>query len=355
MSPCTEAETTTATDSQQSGSSPSPSSSPDDSKMKVLRCALQKIRFLTMTPQEFAEGPGKSKLLTQNEAFHILMNISSGSSDTMPMPEGFTTTREHRTIGSFEFRATQPLNQCPHDPLEMFDIPSHTSSSSSSSVIIPSHPNVIPSTSSSSLALQAHPHPDLPLQGSNNINDNSVSPLNGGGVDHAPGDHHVSRRYYCYRFTRSHTDCLNTSILDCSLTFSVDRSICITGCQVPTQVLGGMNLPPTHDGNFPERYSELLYAHLLDSMGSRLTYTHCTSRVSFDAMLEIAFDRPVYIQKDKTYKIGVVFNKVGWYPMALCVPTITCANVCFTFGVGSNESVRDGLIRAIVFKFPNEI
>lgn len=52
------------------------------------------------------------------------------------------------------------------------------------------------------------------------------------------------------------------------------------------------------------------------------------------------------------YKIGVVFNKVGWYPMCTCVPSVTCDNVQFTFGVG--ESVRDGLIRAIVFTYSGD-
>lgn len=323
--------------------------SPEDtttkrSQMEVLRSALKKIRYLTLTPQEFAEGPGKSKLLTQTEAFHILMNISS-STETIPMPEGFTTTRDHRTIGSFEFRATAPLNPGPHDIFELFDIPASTSSSSS--VIVPTTNCAAPSRSST-------PTTTSPPSNSGNHHHHhepaspSSSPV---GIAEQPNNH-IARR-----FIRTQNDCLNTSILDCSLTFSVDRSICITGCQVPTQVLGGMNIPPTQDGNFPERYSELLYAHLLDSLGSRLTYTHCTSRVHFDAMLEISFDRPVYVQKDKIYKIGVVFNKVGWYPMAQCVPTVSCSNVCFTFGplCAQNESVRDGLIRAIVFKFPNEI
>lgn len=316
----------------------------EDSKERaqwnVLRSALKKIRFLTLTPQEFAEGPGKSKLLTQTEAFHILMNISTSSTDTMPMPEGFTATREHRTIGSFEFRATAPLNQGPHDIFELFDIPANSSSpAASSSVVAPPLPAPVP---------PLYPESPSPAEAGNQGQGTEAT----GDDEHAAeGFNMVSRRFYCHRFVRTQTDCLNTSILDCALTFSVDRSICITGCQVPTQVLGGMNIPQ----DFPERYSELLYAHLLDSLGSRLTYTHCTTRVHFDAMLEIAFDRPVFVQKDKVYKIGVVFNKVGWYPMALCVPTLTCNGVTFTFNVGAhNESVRDGLIRAIVFKFPND-
>lgn len=268
------------------------------------------------------------------------MNISS-STNSLPMPEGFTATREHRTIGSFEFRATAPLSQQSHPIFDMLNIPNTSSSSSLSTVIVP-----------------AVDRPQVEEDQGSNSNENSISPPVEAIEPPPAGGHtnHVSRRYYCHRFLRTQTDCLNTSILDCSLTFSVDRSICITGCQVPTQVLGGMNIPPAQDGNFPERYSELLYAHLLDSLGSRLTYTHCTSRVHYDASLEITFDRPVYVQKDKIYKIGVVFNKLGWYPMALCTPTVTCNNVCFSFGEGShNESVRDGLIRAIVFKFPNEI
>lgn len=159
-----------------------------------------------------------------------------------------------------------------------------------------------------------------------------------------------TRKFYATRTIRQHEsiDYFNTSVSDCSLTFMVDRSICITGIQVPTQVLGDQIC---HAGLIPDRYSELLYAHLLDSQGSRLTYTHSSSRVRFDSLLEISFDRPIYIIRNKVYKIGVAFNKSGWYPMCTCVPLITCENVCFTFNVGSpNESVRDGLIRAIVFQ-----
>lgn len=156
-----------------------------------------------------------------------------------------------------------------------------------------------------------------------------------------------TRKFYCVRTIRQQIDYFNTSVSDCSLSFTVDRSICITGIQVPTQVLGEQSM---HSGNIPERYSELLYAHLLDPQGARLTYTHCTSRVRFDSLLEISFDRPVFIQRNKIYKIGVAFNKLGWYPMCTCVPLINIDGVSFAFNVGPpKESVRDGLIRAIVF------
>uniref|UniRef100_A0A1B0DD34 Uncharacterized protein n=1 Tax=Phlebotomus papatasi TaxID=29031 RepID=A0A1B0DD34_PHLPP len=257
-----------------------------------IREALKKIRFLTLTPQQFAEGPGRSTLLTQTEAFAILMNISSPNS-VCPMPEGFSTSRVSRIQNV------------------VVESPSPQDGSESPNRIIPGNSPMVDE-----------------MHDVRNMMD--------------------SQRYYCVRSIRQQTDYLNTSVLDCSVTFSVNRCICITGVQVPTQVLGESNMQRYHDGSLPERYSELLYAHLLDSRGSRLTYTHCTSKVRFDSMLEISFDRPVFIQRYKRYKIGIVFNKVGWYPMAECLPKKTYQDVVFSFGVGMpNESVRDGLIRAI--------
>lgn len=61
----------------------------------VIGNALLKIRFLSLTPQEFAEGPGMSSLLTKDEAFAILMNILCTGNKT-PMPEGFCTTSNSR-------------------------------------------------------------------------------------------------------------------------------------------------------------------------------------------------------------------------------------------------------------------
>lgn len=110
-----------------------------------------------------------------------------------------------------------------------------------------------------------------------------------------------------------------------------------------------------NSAGFSERYTEILYAHIQDIQGSRLTYTHCTSRVRYDSLLEITFDRPVYVYRNLIYKVYVVFNKVGWYPMYTCVPDVVCNRVKFMFNVGNpSESVRDGLIRAIVFSTPQE-
>ena len=107
--------------------------------------------------------------------------------------------------------------------------------------------------------------------------------------------------------------CLNTSILDCSVTFTVDKDICIHGIEVPSQVTEApenielpmlqnlavhannqMNAPQAANNNAAvvaaaagaqnhhgsTEYNELLYAHLLDADGNRLTYTHFTAKVN---------------------------------------------------------------------------
>ena len=112
----------------------------------------------------------------------------------------------------------------------------------------------------------------------------------------------------------------------------------------------------------PEGYNELLYSHLLDGVGTRLTYTHFTAKVTnrrlsnhfrpnktclvftflnvfhfllilsfsqffyvrhrawftnilllqvnWNSMIEICFNRSVKIQANKVYRIGMVLNKV---------------------------------------------
>lgn len=60
----------------------------------------------------------------------------------------------------------------------------------------------------------------------------------------------------------------------------------------------------TNDLNYPlssTSYTEILYAHLLDSDNTRLTYTHFSTKVKINTLVEITFNRPVYIQKNKVY------------------------------------------------------
>lgn len=43
-------------------------------------------------------------------------------------------------------------------------------------------------------------------------------------------------KYYCLRSVIRLTECLNANVLDCSMTFSVDKDIYVLGVQVPTQM-----------------------------------------------------------------------------------------------------------------------
>jgi hypothetical protein len=49
--------------------------------------------------------------------------------------------------------------------------------------------------------------------------------------------------------------------------------------------------PPNHGGCGQSEYNELLYAHLLDADGTRLTYTHFTAKVAWNSMIDITFNR----------------------------------------------------------------
>lgn len=290
----------------------------------TFRDAVKKIRFLTLTPKEFAENVPRTNLLSQIEAFSILMNISS--SNIHPMPEGFSTNTKSRGCNSQSGPSNdQNARSFRHDSLSPYLVPLLDLRSNQGSSDYP-------------MGRARRRNTEQHTPGSSSMNHMDVAEM---------------RRFYCVRTIREQIDYFNTSVSDCALTFTVDRNISVTGIQVATQVLGEQSM---QSGNLPERYSELLYAHLLDSYGTRLTYTHCTSNVRFDSLLEINFDHPVQIKRHRFYKVGVAFNKVGWYPMCTCVPTITCEGVTFDFRVdGPNgESVRDGLIRSIVFTYRND-
>jgi len=168
-------------------------------------------------------------------------------------------------------------------------------------------------------------------------------------------------KHWCKRAMMQEPHCLNTSILDCSVTFTVDKDVWIHGIEVPSQVtdvpeqLMLESLQPPVEGlpiicHSTHGYSELLYAHLLDGDGQRLTYTHFTAKVNWNSMIEITFNRSVKINANKVYRIGMVLNKVGWYPMGVCTRRVNCEGSFFTFCVGQpNDTLRDGLIRSIIF------
>ncbi|KAK9743575.1 BTB And C-terminal Kelch [Popillia japonica] len=264
----------------------------------TMRDALMKIRFLTLTPQQFAEGPATSNLLSQSEKFSILMNISSPSTE-VAMPAGFSTSTVPRQ------RKNSSLNDSLYNG------------------------NLMDTSRTSMITFYNQP----------------------GSSSSGEGTNEASRKFRCTRKVLRLTECMNTSVLDCAVTFTCDKNVCVYGIQVPAQVLVDVDERPTQV--YSNSYTELLYAHLLDGDGSRLTYTHFTSRVSYRSLIDISFNRPVYIQKNKVYKVGVVLNKIGWYPIGSYPTCSTCNGIVFTFGQGQcGDSVRDGLIRSILFSIP---
>lgn len=72
---------------------------PEDSEClkSVIGNALSKIRFLSLTPSEFAKGPGMSPLLIQDEAFTILMKILCPG-NAAPIPDGFSLETQRRML-----------------------------------------------------------------------------------------------------------------------------------------------------------------------------------------------------------------------------------------------------------------
>ncbi|XP_044752164.1 BTB/POZ domain-containing protein 6-like [Coccinella septempunctata] len=270
----------------------------NSSNRLTYRDALMKIRFLTLTPQQFAEGPANSQLLAQSEKFSILMNICSPSAAN-PMPEGFSLSKSTRKRKQ-QLNMRHGLYLAGPSNMEM-------DTSRTSMIIFPS----------------------------SNVESGSES----------------LKKYYCSRQLLRITECMNTSVLDCALTFRCDKNIGIYGIEVPAQI-------PMKDNDRQQQncgYTELLYAHLLDADGSRLTYTHFTSRVEYNSIIEIFFNRPIYIQKNKIYKVGVVLNKIGCYPIGTHPITSMSNGVVFTFseGLSVGDNARDGLIRSIIFSMSN--
>lgn len=175
----------------------------------VVGNALSKIRFLTLTPQQFAEGPGKSPLLSRDEAFAILMNVSSSGSD-IPMPDGFSKNSLHRTNPSRSKEQMTNFFHCSGRPIK---------------------PNVKPIPWSAPIEINYNMRNEQQDNSSTSSTIRSVAQSSS-----MEGTSRDPQKYYCLRTMGQQTDCLNSGVLDCSVTFSVDKNICVIGVQVPTQV-----------------------------------------------------------------------------------------------------------------------
>ncbi|XP_045604998.1 BTB/POZ domain-containing protein 3-like [Procambarus clarkii] len=240
---------------------------------KVLGDCLGMIRFLTLSPTEFANSPAVSGILTQEESYTLLMNISSPGVTSVPSP--FCQNNKRR-----QKEQTPPPSSLTHS-------------------------------------------------------DSRASRIR----------EDVQLRCECVGNDMAQV-LINEQLVDCSLSFAVNRHVCIYGVEMPTQLV-----PPNLESQLAthpiqQSYSELIYAFLQDSDGCRLTYTHFTARVSWNSSMEVIFNRPVYITPNKTYKIAVVLNKVGRYPVYVTANYVTIDYLTFTF---EQDRSRDGLIKAVIF------
>lgn len=155
-----------------------------------------------------------------------------------------------------------------------------------------------------------------------------------------------SARYACRRSLVQEPHMFNASILDCYVTFTVNKDVFIHGIEVPSQI----EMNPAGEDEL--KYNELLYAHLLDETGSRLTYAHFSAKVNYNEMLEIFFNRTIYIKANQSYRVGIVLNKVGTYPSGLCTRRVNGeeSGVTFNFCVGqASNYLRDSIFRAIIY------
>lgn len=183
----------------------------------TFRDALKKIRFLLMTPKQFAENVPRTNLLSTTESFAILMNIASSSKDIHPMPSGFSTSSECRSMSQTpphtNSNALNYYHENSSDGHSLFPLPS-----SSSHVYMP-----VANASLNNFHVRTRTNP------SNKFREQQAQPMARDMII----DVTETRRFYCVRPIREQIDYFNTSVSDCALTFTVDRNICITGIQVP--------------------------------------------------------------------------------------------------------------------------
>ena len=140
-----------------------------------------------MTNEEFANSPAISGILTKDESLAVMMNI--GSRDKWPMPSQLSSSRQQRA--PYNLNSSSVDNRS--SVLRRYTIGIIFNSVQTSNLI----PIIIHS-------LEATPVPSL-------------------------------GRIYCYRRVEGETQVHNTGILDCAVTLTVDRNICIQGIVISSQ------------------------------------------------------------------------------------------------------------------------
>ena len=143
-----------------------------ESKRLVLGDTLYLIRYLTLSAAEFAAGPAQSGILLQQESFSILMNISCPGS--WELPEYMAGMAEPRK-----------------DPGRLMEPPV--------------------------IELRSKHWCKRAMMQVVDCDSHMINPM----INH---------------IMMQEPHCLNTSILDCSVTFTVDKDVWVHGIEVPSQV-----------------------------------------------------------------------------------------------------------------------
>jgi hypothetical protein len=148
-----------------------------------------------MTSEEFANGPALTGILQPVESLAIFMNISLGreqQTDKWPMPTNLSSSRAARSIY--------------HGPTASFK----------------NNTSVGPSNMRRFLFLVIL----FILLKRTTLVSISISLQ----------EDHCQNRLYCYRRVSGETLVMNMGILDCAVTLTVDRNVCIQGIVIASQV-----------------------------------------------------------------------------------------------------------------------
>lgn len=97
----------------------------------------------------------------------------------------------------------------------------------------------------------------------------------------------------------------------------------------------------------------MVYCHLMDCESVRLTHAHFKGVAEERSTTEVLFNRPVYVLRHREYRLCVVLNRHGVYPLGAASSGVAAHGVRFRFGPlfgdGPGEGVRDGFIRGLIF------
>ena len=163
----------------------------------------------------------------------------------------------------------------------------------------------------------------------------------------------------------------NIGMLESAVMLTVDRNVCIHGIILASQVYG-RNEDGTCDLTSTGDYTELLHCDLQDIDGNRLADTHFSGQSPRRSTIAVLFNQPTNVQRNHKYRIKVVFNRCGYYPLLASETTFVSEGVQFQFGdspgTGSNRAVpyvsddpvsmddgsqspniKDGFIHGVIF------